>query len=154
MKNKDAFDFLSSKESVRKASTDFLDLHNISEDDSQKIRQKFGHVKSQRDKFSIRNALTVLENEIFYSKKLQVHEKEIVKVDLSQKLRKPLSELTMKAMRTRLLPLLDLMSIFAEKENLEPKNFGIYAPQCISNNEHDRGISSFCPKCINIEDMD
>ena len=72
--------------------------------------------------------------------KLKVHEKEIVEVDLSKKPRKPLSELTMKAMRTRLLPLLDLMSTLAEKENVELKSIAIYALQCISNNEHDGGI--------------
>ena len=52
MNNKDAFDFLSSKESVRKASTDFLDSHNISEDNYHKIRRKFGDLKFQRDNFS------------------------------------------------------------------------------------------------------
>ena len=52
-------------------------------------------------------------------------------------------------MRTRLLPLLDLMSTLAEKENVEPKTIAIYALQCISNNEHDRGVSSFCQEIIN-----
>ena len=149
MNNKDAFDFLSSKESVRKSSTDFLDSHNISEDDYLKIRRKFGDLKFQRDNFSKRNALTAWDNEVFYSKKIKVHEKEIVEVDLSQKPRKPLSELTMKAMRTRLLPLLDLMSTLAEKENFKPKTIAIYALQCISNNEHHRGVSSFCQEIIN-----
>ena len=90
MNNMDAFDFLSSKESVTKASSNFLDSHNISEDDYHKIRRKFGDLKFQRDNFSKRNALTAWENEVFYSKKLKVREKEIVEVDLSQKPRKPL----------------------------------------------------------------
>ena len=49
MNNREAFDFLKSKTSVREASIEFMTRYNLGEDQYDRIRYQFCEMKSSRD---------------------------------------------------------------------------------------------------------
>ena len=88
------------------------------------------------------------KNELFYTfpstrslKKRIQDEKIIVEFDLSIEKRKPLSQLTLKALRTRLNPLLNLITLVATIEETDPKIIAAYALMLISNESKDVNTS-------------
>ena len=88
------------------------------------------------------------ENELFYTfpstrpLKKRIHdEKIIVEFDLSIEKRKPLSQLTLKALRTRLNPLLNLITSVTTIEETDPKIIAAYALMLISNESKDVNTS-------------
>ena len=62
--------------------------------------------------------------------------------------KKPLSQLNLKALRTRLNPLLNLTDSFATKEEVEPNIIATYALMLISNLSKDVNTSSVCKQII------
>lgn len=75
-------------------------------------------------------------------------EKIIVEYDLSMEQRKPLSQITLKALRTRLNPLLNLIDTIADKEEVESKTIAAYALMLISNVTKDVNTSNVCKEII------
>ena len=72
----------------------------------------------------------------------------IFEADLSIEIRKPLSQLTTKALKTRLASLLNLIETLAVKEEVDDKTIASYGLQLVSNLTHDRNTSSFCKEII------
>ena len=72
----------------------------------------------------------------------------IFNVDLSAEIRKDLSKLTLKGLRSRLAPLLQLIRQIAEKEDVSPKTIAAHALQLISNESKDLSTSNFCKEII------
>lgn len=67
---------------------------------------------------------------------------------MSIDVRKPLSELTLKGLRTRLAPLLKLINQIAENENVHTKIIAAYAFQLISNESKDLSTAKYCKEFI------
>ena len=76
----------------------------------------------------------------YFMKRIQ-NERVIVESDLSIEKRKPLSQLTLKALRTRLNPLLNLTTSVATIEETDPKIIAAYALMLIPNQSKDVNTS-------------
>ena len=81
-------------------------------------------------------------------KKRIQEEKIIVEFDLSIEKRKPLSQLTLKALKTRLNPLLKLITSVATIEETDPKIIAANALMLISNESRDVNPSHVCKEII------
>lgn len=68
-------------------------------------------------------------------------EKLAFETELPQDIRKPLSELALKALRKRLKPILDLINTIADYENVQPKTIAAYTLQIIANEDQDRNTA-------------
>ena len=73
---------------------------------------------------------------------------ETIQIDISHERRKPLSELTVKALRTRLASLLNLINVLATKEETDMKTIASYALQLVSNDVYDKKIPIICKEII------
>ena len=155
MNNREAWDYLSARESIRDTFKEFMQEFQIEENEYESIRHKFNILKSTRDSSRKLKKLDEWENNTFYSnpsaqstKKRIMAEKNIVESDLSMETKKPLSQLSLKALRTRLNPLLNLIDSFATKEEVDPKIIATYALMLISNLSKDVNTSSVCKQII------
>ena len=61
----------------------------------------------------------------------------VLDTGLSKDIRNPLSELTMKSLRTLLNPLLQLIETLANKESIDPQTIATYAMQLLDNDVRD-----------------
>ena len=75
-------------------------------------------------------------------------DKTVFKAHLSAEIRKPLYQLTLKELRVRLGPLLNLISQIAEKEDVDSKTIATYGLQLLSNQTHDQTTSKFCKEIL------
>ena len=66
----------------------------------------------------------------------------------SAEVRKPLSELTLRGLSTRLAPLLNMLNQKAERENSSAKTIAAYALQLTSNDSKDLRTANFCKEII------
>ena len=156
MNNRDAYEFLSSKTSIRAAVEEFMSIHQLEQGESSSLRHKFCQLRPERDSYRKFSDLSTWEEMLFFSfsptlplKKRISDEKIIFKADLSQDKRKPLSELTLKSVRLRLSSLLNLVEALAEKEQTTPTVIAAYVLQLISNDNHDRSVAGVCKDIIN-----
>ena len=107
MDNREALDFLNSHSSIRAATEMFLKEFQIPDSEFCSIRRKFSEVKSEREVYSKQKDLHTWEHLMFHSlqdtspsKKCMIStEKLAFSIELPQDIRKPLSELTLKALR-------------------------------------------------------
>ena len=155
MNNRDAWNYFSTKESVRDAAKAFVQEFHIEENEFEPIRHKFNILRSTRDSSRKLNKFEGWENNTFYSipsahptKKRILAEKIIFESDLSMESKKSLSQLTLKASRARLNPLLNLIDSFVIKEEVDPKKIATYALMLISNLSKDVNTSSVCKQII------
>ena len=72
----------------------------------------------------------------------------IFTADLSAEIRKDISKLTLKGLRSRLAPLLQLIRQIAEKEDVSAKAISAHALQLISNESKDLSTANFCKEII------
>ena len=83
--------------------------------------------------------MLVWEDKVFYTipseppGNRKVERKVIIETDISKEIRKPLSQLTLKGLRLRFIPLLNLIDVIAEKEEVDSKIIAAYALKLISN---------------------
>ena len=81
-------------------------------------------------------------------KKIISQGKQIIEIDISQEIRKPLSQLTSKGLRRRLSPLLNLIEVLAEKEETDSISIAAYALQLISQELSDKKLPIVCKEII------
>ena len=81
-------------------------------------------------------------------KKILLQDDTILKINLCHENKKPLSELTLKALRTRLSSLLNLIDIIATKEETDRKTIASYVLQLISNELYDKKVPIVCKEII------
>ena len=155
MNSKEAFELLSSQPSIRASSNEFIRSFQIPECEFHTFRRKFGQLKSDRDNFLKLKDLATWEDLPFYSPVTELPaikrycvDKTVFKAHLSAEIRKPLSQLTLKGLRVRLGPLLNLISQIAEKEEVNSKTIATYGLQLVSNQTHDQTTSKFCKEII------
>ena len=72
----------------------------------------------------------------------------IFTADLSAEIRKDLSKLIIKGLRSRLAPLLQLIRQIDEKEDVSAKAIAAHALQIISNESKDLSTANFCKEII------
>ena len=145
MNNKEAWDYLQSKESERASALSFALDFQLNEGELINLRYKFSNLKSTREYARKKTDLPMWEDLLFYSflptsppKKRLTEGKIIIESDLSLEPRKPLSQITLKGLRTRLSPLLILIETIASKEGVDSKTISAYALMLISNESRDR----------------
>ena len=80
--------------------------------------------------------------------KQNLEEKLIIESDLSMEIRKPLSQLTLKALRTRLGPVLKIIHAFSLKEEVDTKIIAAYALMLLSNEYRDVNTANVCKEII------
>ena len=119
------------------------------------IRSKFRSLNPERDYFRKKADLLTWEQMAFYSlptnsphKKRLSHDNTTIEIDLSHESIKKLSELTLKALRTRLSPLLNLIAVLATKEETDRKTIASYALQLVSNEVCDKKVPIVCKEII------
>ena len=83
-----------------------------------------------------------------HSKKIFLVNKTIFEADLSVEMRKHLSDLTLKGLRFRLAPLLRLINLIADREEVDARTISAYALQLISNDSKDVSTANLCKKII------
>ena len=155
MNNREAYEFLNSKTSIRTAVEELMTIYQMDQSESSSVRHKFSRLRPERDSYRKRSDLSTWEEMLFHSlapnlphKKRISDEQIIFEADLSQDHRKPLSELTLKSVRLRLSSLLNLIEILAEKEQTTPTEIAAYALQLISNDKHDAKTACVCKEII------
>ena len=79
--------------------------------------------------------------------KMTFERKVIFETDISKEIRKPLTQLTLKGLRLRFLPLLNLIDAIAEKRN-DYKIIAAYGLKLISNESRDNNTVDFCDQII------
>ena len=156
MNNKEAWNYLQSKESERATALSFVLDFQLDELELSNLRYKFSDLKSTREYARKKTDLPMWEDLLFYSflqtsppKKRLTEGKIIIESDLSLETRKPLAQLTLKALRTRLSPLLILIETIANKERVDTKTISAYALMLISNESRHRETADFCKEIIN-----
>ena len=95
--------------------------------------------------------MLVWENKVFYtipSDPPGNRKKVIIETDISKEIRKPLSQLTLKGLRLRFIPLLNLIDVTAEKEEVDSKIIAAYALKLISNESRDTNTVNVCDQII------
>ena len=75
-------------------------------------------------------------------------DKRTIEINISQEIRKPLSELTVNALHTRLSPLLNLIIYLAGKEETDKISIATYALQLISQELSDKKLTLVCREII------
>ena len=116
---------------------------------------KIFYSQSDRNSYNKCNDIQTWEDLMFHScaptrcpKKRIVDEMISFQAEISTEIRKPICLLKTKALRNRLKPLLHLIDSLAEREKVEPKVIATYALQLISNENHDRLVSTICASWI------
>ena len=155
MNNREAYEFLNSKTSIRTAVEELMTIYQMDQNESSSVRHRFSRLRPERDSYRMRSDLSTWEEMLFHSlapnlphKKRISDEQIIFEADLSQDNRKPLSELTLKSVRLRLSSLLNLIEILAEKEQTTPTEIAACALQMISNDKHDAKTACVCKEII------
>ena len=127
MNNKEAFEFLNSHSCIRSATETFLSQFELPATDFPSVRRKFSSLKSERNDFNRRSDLSTWDEMLFYrclhanSPKKRISEGPIIfEVEFSSETRKPLSEITLKGLRNRLNPILQLIKTVALREEVDP----------------------------------
>ena len=72
----------------------------------------------------------------------------IFTADLSAEIRKDISKLTLKGLRSRLAPLLQLIRQIAEKEDVSAKAIATHALQLLSNGSKDLSMANLCKEIL------
>ena len=155
MNNKEAFECLNSHSCIRSATETFLSQFELPATDFPSVRRKFSTLKSERKDFNRRSDLSTWGEMLFHtclytnSKKKRVSEGAIIFEDeFSSETRKPLSELTLKGLRNRLNPIIQLIKTVASRERVDPIDIATYTLQLISNENHDTTVSNICKNLI------
>ena len=65
MNNKDAFDFLSSKSTIKEATDAFIDRFQLSQSEENLINKKFRNLRSERSTFRKNSDVTSWEDMLF-----------------------------------------------------------------------------------------
>ena len=80
------------------------------------------------------------------SRNRKVERKVIIETDISKEIRKPLSQLTIKGLRLRFLPLLNLIGAIEEKllQHTHSKIIAAYALKLISNESRHTNTVDVC----------
>ena len=155
MNNKEAFVIFNSKPSIRAATEELLNIFQQPDSEFHFISRKFRELKSSRESYVKKRNLCTWEDLMFYSPRIKRPAEKIppvantiFNVDLSAEIRKDLSKLTLKGLRSRLAPLLQLIRQIAEKEDVSPKTIAAHALQLISNESKDLSTANFCKEII------
>ena len=155
MNNREAYEFLNSKTSIRTDVEELMTIYQMDQSESSSVRHRFSRLRPERDSYRKRSDLSTWEEMLFHSlaanlphKKRISDEQIIFEAELSQDHRKPLSELTLKSVRLRLSSLLNLIEILAEKEQTTPTEIAAYALQMISNDKHDTKTACVVKKLL------
>ena len=156
MNNKEAFNFLSSRKSVRDATIVFMDSQQLDDKHYSCNRYKFVELKDDREIFRKRNDLNTWNEMIFFDnstsaeKRRLSSEGDICTPDHvhSKAIRKPLLELTIKGQRVSLESLLALIKSLAASENVDSKTMAAMALQYVSSSSRDYSTSSFCQEIV------
>ncbi|KAI6648498.1 hypothetical protein LOD99_8130 [Oopsacas minuta] len=156
MNNKEAFDFLSSRKSVRDATIVFMDSQQLDDKYYSCIRYKFVELKGDREIFRKRNDLNTWDDMIFFDNSTLAEKRRLSSEgDIctpnhvhAKAIRKPLLELTIKGQRVRLEPLLALIKSLAASENVDSKTMAAMALQFVSSSSGDYSTSSFCLEIV------
>ena len=82
------------------------------------------------------------------SKKIFLVNRTIFEADLSVEMRKHLSDLTLKGLRFKLAPLLRLINLIADREEVDARTISAYALQLISNDSKDVSTANICKEII------
>ena len=98
------------------------------------LRYRFTCLKSERGAARKSKNMLVWEDKVFYTipsdppgnRKAGNRKKVIIETDISKEIRKPLSQLTLKGLRLRFIPLLNLIDVIAEKEEVDSKIIAAY----------------------------
>ena len=96
--------------------------------------------------------MLVWEDKVFYTipsnppGNRKVERKVIIERNISKEIREPLSQLTQKGLRLRFSPLLNLIDVIAEKEEVDSKIIAAYALKLISNESRDTDTVNVCIK--------
>ncbi|KAI6648702.1 hypothetical protein LOD99_7928 [Oopsacas minuta] len=156
MNNKEAFDFLSSRKSVRDATIVFMDSQQLDDKYYSCIRYKFVELKGDREIFRKRNDLNTWDDMIFFDNSTLAEKRRLSSEgDIctpnhvhAKAIRKPLLELTIKGQRVRLEPLLALIKSLAASEDVDSKTMAAMALQFVSSSSGDYSTSSFCLEIV------
>ena len=140
MNNKEAFDFLNSKPSVREATSTFLDIFDLDNEQFCLSRRRFAELKSERDYYRKKANITTWEELSFFSysdnspaKRRKLPERYVVSVEFVKEVRKPLLQLTTKGQRARLSSLLSCIDTIAHMEDVDSKTIAALALQLVSS---------------------
>ncbi|KAI6650537.1 hypothetical protein LOD99_7588 [Oopsacas minuta] len=152
MNNKEAFDFLSSRKSVRDATIVFMDSQQLDDKYYSCIRYKFVELKGDREIFRKRNDLNTWDDMIFFDNSTLAEKRRLLSEgDIctpnqvhAKAIRKPFLELTIKGQRVHLEPLEALIKSLAANENVDSKTIAAMALQFVSSSSGDYSTSSFC----------
>ena len=156
MNNKEAYEFLSSRKSVRDATIILMDSQQLDDEHFSNIPYKFVELKNDREKFRKRNDLNTWDEMIFFDhstsaeKRWLSSEGDICTADhvISKGIRKPLLELMIKGQRLCLASLLALIKSIAASENVDSKTIAAMALQFTSSSSGDYSTSSFCQEIV------
>ena len=151
MNNCDAWKYLESKESARGAALAFVQDFDLDESKVVTLRYRFTCLKSNRGAARKSKNMLVWEDKVFYTIPSDLpgnRKKVIVETDISKEIRKPLSQLTLKGLRLRFIPLLNLIDVIAEKEEVDSKIIAAYALKLISNESRDTNTVNVCDQII------
>ena len=150
MNNKEALILLDT-ETLLSATQTFIEGCDVDISQFERFRGRFRGLTSERDYFRKKGDLSTWEQMLFYplptnspQKKILLQDNTILKINLSHENKKPLSELTLKALRTRLSSLLNLIDIIATKEETDKKTIASYVLQLISNELCDKKVPIVC----------
>ena len=151
MNNCDAWKYLESKESARSAALAFVQDFDLDESQVVTLRYRFTCLKSNWGAARKSKNMLVWEDKVFYtipSDPPGNRKKVIIETDISKEIRKPLSQLTLKGLRLRFIPLLNLIDVIAEKEEVDSKIIAAYALKLISNESRDTNTVNVCDQII------
>ena len=155
MNNKEALVLLNSKPSIRAATEELFNIFQQPDSEFHSISRKFRDLKSRRENYVKKCNFCTWEDLMFYSPRIERPAEKIPPVgnmiftaDLSAEIRKDLSKLTIKGLRSRLAPLLQLIRQIAEKEDVSAKTIAAHALQLISNETKDVSTANFCKEII------
>ena len=154
MNNFEAWTYLSTKESIRAAAVKFVQEFDLDDIKFDAIRYKFRNLKPTRDASRKSKMMEEWEAEIFctfpsiHPPEQNLKEKLIIESDLSMEIRKPLSQLTLEALRTRLGPVLKIIQAFSLKEEVDSKIISAYALMFLSNESRDVNTANVCKEII------
>ena len=155
MNNKEALVLLNSKPSIRAAAEELLNIFQQPDSEFHFISRKLRDLKSRRENYVKKSNLCTWEDLMFYSPRVKRPAEKIPSVgntiftaDLSAEIRKDLSKITLKGLRSRLAPLLQLIRQIVEKEDVCAKAIAAHTLPFISNESKDVSTANFCKEII------
>ena len=155
MNNFEAWQYLSTQELIRAAALKFVQVFELDDNEFDALRYKFRNLKPTRDSSRKAKKMEEWEAEIFYTfpsihppKQQILEEKLIIESDLSMEIIKPLSLLTLKALRTRLGPVLKIIHAFSLKEEVDSNIIAAYALMLLANESRDVNTANVCKGII------